>query len=97
MTERRLENTLPGRDGYDVEIFGMEGVPAKDKDEWRSKKEAEFGVNLSQQQNPNKRPKIYHGVIGEDDLKMALEQHKMLMSGGKLGMMPGMPMGGLPG
>jgi hypothetical protein len=63
-----LENTLPGRDGYDVEIFGMEGVPAKDKDEW-----------------------------SENDLKLALDQHKMLMSGGKLGSLPGMPMGGLPG
>jgi hypothetical protein len=75
----------------------MEGVPAKDQGEWKAKKEAEFGVSLTQQQNPNKRPKIYHGVISEGDLKMALDQHKMLMSGGKLGLPPGMPMGGLPG
>ena len=26
----RIENALPGRDGYDVEIFGMEGIPAPD-------------------------------------------------------------------
>jgi hypothetical protein len=82
---------LPGRDGYDIEIFGMEGVPAKDREEWKAKKEAEYGVSLSQQQNPSKRPRIYHGVIGEMDLKMALDQHKMLMSGGKIGGMPGMP------
>jgi hypothetical protein len=57
----------------------MEGVPAKDQGEWKAKKEAEFGVSLTQQQNPNKRPKIYHGVISEGDLKMAVESWGCLL------------------
>jgi hypothetical protein len=75
----------------------MEGVPAKDQAEWQAKKEADFGVSLTQQQNPNKRPKIFHGVISEAELKGALERHKTLMSGGKLGVPPGLPMPGFPG
>lgn len=70
----------------------MEGVPAKDQAEWKAKKEAEWGVNSSahQQANAPKRPRIYHGVIGEDELRVALETHRVLMSGGRLpGHQPG--------
>lgn len=86
---------MPGRDGYDIEIFGMEGVPAKDQAEWRAKKEAESGISTSQtnQQSILKRPRIYKGVISEADLQMALTQHKALMSGDKSALMmppPGM-------
>ncbi|KAJ9127694.1 hypothetical protein QFC24_001104 [Naganishia onofrii] len=98
----RLENTLPGRDGYDIEIFGMEGVPAKDQAEWRARKETEAGVTsranaaVSQQA---KRPRIYKGVISEVDLAGLLAQHKALMSGqARSGFPPGMPppMQGMP-
>lgn len=94
----KLPNTLPGRDGYDIEIFGMEGVPAKDQAEWKAKKEAEFGggeggagndVNGNRVQGP-KRPRIYKGVIPEADLQVALAQHKALMSG-KMAGGPGAP------
>lgn len=80
---RRLPNTLPGRDGYDIEIFGMEGIPARDQAEWKAKKEAEWGVSLDalRRQGP-KRPRIYKGVIGEAEIQVLLEQHKKLMSGG---------------
>src|ERR1700761_7156329 len=42
----RIENALPGRNGYDVEIFGMEGIPAADVSAYKRKKEAEFGLPL---------------------------------------------------
>ncbi|KAJ9102656.1 hypothetical protein QFC19_004765 [Naganishia cerealis] len=98
-----LENTLPGRDGYDIEIFGMEGVPAKDQAEWRARKETEAGVtsraNAATSQMA-KRPRIYKGVISEVDLAGLLAQHKALMSGqAKSGFPPGMmppPMPGMP-
>jgi hypothetical protein len=28
--QTRIENTLPGRESVDIEIFGMEGVPPED-------------------------------------------------------------------
>ncbi len=93
----RLPNTLPGRDGYDIEIFGMEGIPAKDLADWQAKKEAESGISVSQvnQQTMIKRPRIYKGVISEADLQVALAQHKALMSGNKGGLV--MPPPGMPG
>lgn len=100
LDRRRLENTLPGRDGYDIEIFGMEGVPTKDQAEWRAKKEAEAGVagraHAAASQGA-KRPRVFKGVISEVDLAGLLAQHKALMSGKtKLGA-PGMPpMPGMP-
>ncbi|KAJ9096655.1 hypothetical protein QFC20_006371 [Naganishia adeliensis] len=97
----KLENTLPGRDGYDIEIFGMEGVPTKAQAEWRARKEAEAGVagraNAATSQGA-KRPRIYKGVISEVDLAGLLAQHKALMSGQmKSFVPPGMPpMMGMP-
>lgn len=102
LSYRRLENTLPGRDGYDIEIFGMEGVPTKAQAEWRARKEAEAGVagrvNAATSQGA-KRPRIYKGIISEVDLAGLLAQHKALMSGQMKSFMPppGMPpMMGMP-
>ncbi len=72
----------------------MEGVPPKDQAEWRAKKEAELGIrsqDLAHAQMANRRPRIFKGVLSEADLQAALEQHKRLMSGGKLGMPPPIP------
>ncbi|WWC92810.1 uncharacterized protein L201_007769 [Kwoniella dendrophila CBS 6074] len=78
--ERELTNTLPGRDGYDIEIFGMEGVPANAVAEWKSRKEAEAGTAALAAAAAASRPRQSYNVIPEADLRIALEQHKKLMA-----------------
>ncbi|OWZ37869.1 hypothetical protein LQV05_005605 [Cryptococcus neoformans] len=75
-----LTNTLPGRDGYDIEIFGMEGVPANAQAEWKARKEAEAGTALLAAAAAAKRPRNSYNVIPEADLRAALSQHKILMA-----------------
>ena len=41
----RIENALPGRDGYEIEIFGMEGIPAPDVADYKRRKEIELAEN----------------------------------------------------
>ncbi|WWC73686.1 uncharacterized protein I206_107658 [Kwoniella pini CBS 10737] len=76
----RLTNTLPGRDGYDIEIFGMEGVPANAVAEWKSRKEADAGTAALAAAAAALRPRQSYNVIPEADLRAALEQHKKLMA-----------------
>ncbi|ODN72960.1 hypothetical protein L202_08364 [Cryptococcus amylolentus CBS 6039] len=75
-----LTNTLPGRDGYDIEIFGMEGVPDNAQSEWKARKEAEAGTALLAAAAAAKRPQNIYAVIPEADLRSALAQHKVLMA-----------------
>jgi len=76
----RIENALPGRDGYEVEIFGMEGIPAPDVADYKRRKEIELGLNPGTiSQPPNKRPKVENRLLSEDELKAQLEAHKALM------------------
>lgn len=76
----RIENALPGRDGYEVEIFGMEGIPAPDVADYKRRKEIELGLNPgSISQPPNKRPKIENRALSEAELRAQLEAHKALM------------------
>ncbi|KAK1923576.1 putative zinc finger protein [Papiliotrema laurentii] len=75
-----LTNTLPGRDGYDIEIFGMEGVPTNALAEWKARKEAEAGTAALASAAAAKRPRHSYTVIPEADLMAALAQHKALMA-----------------
>ncbi|KAJ3801793.1 hypothetical protein GGU11DRAFT_813826 [Lentinula aff. detonsa] len=76
----RIENALPGRDGYEVEIFGMEGIPAPDVADYKRRKEIELGLAAgSISQPPAKRPKTENRAMSEDELKAALEAHRALM------------------
>ncbi|KAJ4495043.1 hypothetical protein C8J55DRAFT_498231 [Lentinula edodes] len=78
----RIENALPGRDGYEVEIFGMEGIPAPDVADYKRRKEIELGLAAgSISQPPAKRPKTENRPLSEDELKAALEAHRALMGG----------------
>ncbi|KAE9407757.1 hypothetical protein BT96DRAFT_808959, partial [Gymnopus androsaceus JB14] len=78
----RIENALPGRDGYEVEIFGMEGIPAPDVADYKRRKEIELGLAAgSISQPPAKRPKTENRPLSEDELKAALAAHKALMGG----------------
>jgi hypothetical protein len=76
----KIDNALPGRDGYEIEIFGMEGIPAPDVADYKRRKEIELGLaagSISQPQN--KRPRIEHRVLTEAELRVQLEAHKALM------------------
>ncbi|KAJ7745727.1 putative zinc finger protein [Mycena metata] len=76
----RIENALPMRDGYEIEIFGMEGIPAPDVADYKRRKEIELGLTAGSISQPQaKRPKIENKPIPEDELRNLLEQHKKLM------------------
>ncbi|KAJ7285203.1 hypothetical protein C8J57DRAFT_1052611, partial [Mycena rebaudengoi] len=76
----RIENALPMRDGYEIEIFGMEGIPAPDVADYKRRKEIELGLSAGSISAPQaKRPKIENKPIPEDELQNLLEQHKKLM------------------
>lgn len=76
----RIENALPGRDGYEVEIFGMEGIPAPDVADYKRRKEIELGLNPGSISQPqSKRPKVDNRPLSEDELRAQLEAHKALM------------------
>ncbi|KAL4068139.1 RING-6 [Scleroderma citrinum] len=78
----RIENALPGRDGYEVEIFGMEGIPAPDVADYKRRKEIELGLAAGSISQPQaKRPKVENRPLSEDELRAQLEAHKALMGG----------------
>ncbi|GLB40110.1 putative zinc finger [Lyophyllum shimeji] len=79
----RIENALPGRDGYEVEIFGMVGIPAPDVADYKRRKEIELGLSAGSISQPQaKRPKIENRPLTEEELKAQLEAHKALMGVG---------------
>ncbi|KJA17952.1 hypothetical protein HYPSUDRAFT_205802 [Hypholoma sublateritium FD-334 SS-4] len=76
----RIENALPGRDGYEVEIFGMEGIPAPDVADYKRRKEIELGLSAgSISQPPPKRAKVENRPLSEEELRRQLAEHKALM------------------
>ncbi|KAI0306268.1 hypothetical protein B0F90DRAFT_1808024 [Multifurca ochricompacta] len=76
----RIENALPGRDGYEVEIFGMEGIPVPDVADYKRRKEIELGLTAGSITQPQaKRPKTESRTLSEDELRAQLEAHKALM------------------
>ena len=91
----RIENTLPGRDSFEIEIYGMEGIPKDDLAEWRRKRDTELGIsNVAGQ---SKRPKIFKGVISIDDLAKSLAIHRNLMrNSDMMGGGGGLRVGGAP-
>jgi len=87
----RIENALPGRDGYEVEIFGMEGIPAPDIADYNRRKEIELGLTPGAiSQPPNKRPKVENRPFSEDELRSQLAAHRALM-GAAEGSVPAAP------
>ncbi|KAK4053534.1 hypothetical protein OIV83_001702 [Microbotryomycetes sp. JL201] len=94
----KIENAMPGRDTFDVEIYGMEGIPAADLAAWKKKQAEEHGVDG--QENKPKRAKWPSTPLSRQDLKQQLAIHKALMTGQPLpvppppaqGMLNGAPM-----
>ncbi|CAE7219762.1 unnamed protein product [Rhizoctonia solani] len=78
----KIENALPGRDGYEVEIFGMEGIPAPDMAAYKRRKEEELGLASGTiSQPPAKRPKMDYRQPTDAELAAQLAAHKTLMAG----------------
>ncbi|WFD27652.1 hypothetical protein MNAN1_002653 [Malassezia nana] len=80
----RLENTLPGRDSFEIEIYGMVGVPDSDLIAWqvrRSGERAASGPSKSVGPPVPKRPRIEKMALSADELRAQLAAHKALMSG----------------
>ncbi|CAE6467548.1 unnamed protein product [Rhizoctonia solani] len=78
----KIENALPGRDGYEVEIFGMEGIPAPDMASYKRRKEEELGLASGTiSQPPQKRPKMDYRQPTDAELAAQLAAHKALMAG----------------
>jgi len=84
----KIDNAMPGRDGYEVEIFGMEGIPIPDVADYKRRKEQELGLpagsisGSGKGLQQNKRPRIENRVLSEEELRGQLEAHKALMGGG---------------
>ncbi|CAO1613624.1 unnamed protein product [Jaminaea pallidilutea] len=74
----KIENALPGRDSFDIEIYGMVGIPEADLAEWRSRK---AGSGRSSGQPAAKRQRVENVAMTPEQLKAQLEAHKALMSG----------------
>ncbi|TIA87289.1 hypothetical protein E3P99_03256 [Wallemia hederae] len=80
----RIENALPGRSTFEIEIFGMEGVPAPDRAEYERRRAEARGVDLNKKNAPSKRKRIFKGVISDADFYVQLQAHRHIMSGGKM-------------
>lgn len=79
---RRIENALPGRESFDIEIYGMVGVPEADLAEWRSRRANNGNMGGGPSGQPGaKRQKVENVALTPDQLKAQLEAHKALMSG----------------
>ena len=77
-----LENTLPGRSSFEIEIYGMVGVPEPDLREWMARKGArQAQQNPQTQQHAPKRPRIDKTPLTAEQLRAQLEAHKALMQG----------------
>ena len=86
----RIENALPGRDSFDIEIYGMEGIPAADLAAW--KKRTGEATGQSAAEHRPKKAKYSTTPISAEDMRTQLAAHKALMSGQPI---PGsIPVGG---
>ncbi|ETS60351.1 hypothetical protein PaG_05552 [Moesziomyces aphidis] len=89
----KIENTLPGRDSFEIEIYGMAGIPETDLAEWKERRAAQRADGNVPVQN--KRPRIEKLVLSKEQLRIQLAAHKALMSG--QAPMPGLGAGPPPG
>ncbi|GAA5967090.1 hypothetical protein JCM11641_000438 [Rhodosporidiobolus odoratus] len=74
----KIENALPGRDTFDVEIYGMEGVPAPDLAAWKKKQAEELGLPNPDEQKA-KRPRYAQVALTAAEARTQLASHRELM------------------
>ncbi|GAA5831539.1 hypothetical protein JCM3766R1_001797 [Sporobolomyces carnicolor] len=75
----KIENALPGREGFDIEIYGMEGVPAADLADWKKRQAEESGVPLPDDQQRPKKPRFAQVALTPAEAKAQLAAHRALM------------------
>lgn len=79
-----LENTLPGRNSFEIEIYGMAGVPEPDLKLWRLRQGSGTGTREAgaapSQGGVAKRAKVQNVALTPEQLKAQLEAHKALMN-----------------
>ncbi|GAA5821502.1 hypothetical protein JCM10212_001492 [Sporobolomyces blumeae] len=76
----KIENALPGRESFDIEIYGMEGVPAADLAAWKKRQAEESGVpNPDDQPQRPKKPRYAQVALTPEEAKVQLAAHRALM------------------
>ncbi|KAI8051986.1 hypothetical protein BDF22DRAFT_614639, partial [Syncephalis plumigaleata] len=87
-TLRSTPNAIKGRDSVDVEIFGMEGIPAADLISFQMRKAASGEPNVleqlhqQQQQSLYKRPRMntdLHQPLSPDEIREQLARHQAII------------------
>ncbi|KAH1015763.1 hypothetical protein HUJ04_007098 [Dendroctonus ponderosae] len=87
----KVPNSLPNRSNVDIEIYGMEGIPAADLKEHERQKQNSRGAESSDEDEPaNKRPKP-EGLLGNAPPGMQVLPPGMIH--GMVHPPPGMPPG----
>lgn len=74
----RIENALPGRESFDIEIYGMEGIPAADLAAWKRRTAEELGLPNPDDLRP-KKPQWAQVALTPAEAKQQLAAHKALM------------------
>ncbi|GAA5952270.1 hypothetical protein JCM10213_005187 [Rhodosporidiobolus nylandii] len=74
----RIENALPGRDSFDIEIYGMEGVPGPDLAAWKKRQAEELGLPNPEEQKA-KRPRYAQVALTPAEARAQLAAHRELM------------------
>ncbi|GAA5933901.1 C2H2-type zinc finger protein [Sporobolomyces koalae] len=73
----KIENALPGRESFDVEIYGMEGVPAADLAAWKKRQAEEAGIPTDEQRP--KKARFAQVALTPAEAKAQLAAHRILM------------------
>ncbi|KAI9593281.1 hypothetical protein BDF19DRAFT_387620, partial [Syncephalis fuscata] len=86
-TLRSTPNAIKGRDSVEVEIFGMEGIPAADLISFQMRKAAagEGDALLHQQHSMYKRPRINTDLqqpLSPEELQQQLARHQAISKNG---------------
>ncbi|GAA5976121.1 hypothetical protein JCM10908_005390 [Rhodotorula pacifica] len=74
----KIENALPGRESFDIEIYGMEGIPAADLAAWKRRTAEELGLPNPDEMKP-KKPSWAQIPLTPAEAKQQLAAHKALM------------------
>lgn len=75
----RIDNALPGRESFDFEIYGMEGVPADDLRAWKDARDERLGIK-ARELKP-KRPRAWLIALTDEEAKRLLADHRARMYG----------------
>ncbi|GJN87362.1 hypothetical protein Rhopal_000311-T1 [Rhodotorula paludigena] len=74
----KIENALPGRDSFDIEIYGMEGIPPPDLAAWKKRTAEEMGLPNPDDLKP-KKPRYAQIALTPAEARAQLAAHKALM------------------